>query len=143
MTHKTQPEADHPLSFSELMSLSLAFNGRIDALWQRVLYTHAAIVGVMVFFATTEHEYFIPRILVFFFYTLNMGITIGAFSESYAGLRAVLGDLKSRSQRETRSQTEKWVLAHAHEHRVLRLLIGLGVVWLVLGYLLFYPYIGA
>lgn len=129
------------LGFSELMNLSLAFNSRVDALWQRVLYAHAAIVGVMAFFASAEDIFAVPRLLVFFFYTLNIGLTIAAFRESYSGLDATLADLKAypRSRKSLNIQT--WVLERSYHRHARRRVLALAFVWLVLGYLLVYPVI--
>lgn len=128
-----------PMSFAELMMLSLAFNGRVDTLWQRVLYTHAAIVGVMVFFATTEHAYMTSRILVFFFYTLNLAITMSALLESYTGLKAALEDLKAMSGSSDQSNMQVWVMARSYHRHAARRIAALAIVWAVLAYLLFSP----
>lgn len=127
------------LSFSELMNLALAFNSRIDTLWQRVLYTHAAIVGVMVFFATAHDMLAVPRVLVFLFYTFNTGITLAAFAECYSGLRAALDDLKAFPQSESSTNIQSWVMNRSYHRHALRRVLTLGAVWLVLGYLLVYP----
>ena len=127
------------LSFTDLMSLSLAFNSRLDTLWQRVLYTHAAIVGVMVFFGTTQDLLPLPRLLVFFFYTFNIGVTIAAFSECYSGLRAVLDDLKSFPESDNGTNTQIWVMERSYNRHAMRRVLSLGAVWFVLGYLLVYP----
>lgn len=133
---------DEPIiGFNELINLSLSFNGRIDALWQRVLYTHAAIVGVMVFFATAEQLLALPRILVFIFYTFNIGITLAAFSECYSGLRAVLDDLKSFPKSNNSTHIQSWVTERSYHRHAMRRVILLGLIWLVLGYLLVYPVI--
>lgn len=140
MDKANEEKADAPaLGFAELMNLSLSFNARVDTLWQRVLYTHAAIVGVMVFFATADYPFVLPRILVFFFYTLNIGITIAAFNESYSGLRAALEDLKKFPACEANQHIKTWVLGRNYHRHTQRRVLALGVVWLVLGYLLVYP----
>ena len=70
------------LTHADLISLMMQLNGRIDTLWQRVIYAHAAIVGVMVFFATSEEAFVVPRLLVLFFYTMNTLITFAAFNKA-------------------------------------------------------------
>ena len=136
------PQIESHLSYNELIGLALSFNARVDTLWQRTLYAHAAIVGVMVFFATADDPFLVPRLLVLFFYTLNLGITVAAFFESYSGLRAVTEDLKQFPEAKSTSNTQAWVFSqsyHMHAHRRLWLL---GVVWLVLVYLLLFPMLG-
>ena len=127
------------LSFAELMTLALAFNARLDTLWQRVLYTHAAIVGVMVFFASTSDPYAVPRVLVFFFYTLNIAVTMTAFLESYSGLAATLEDLKTFPSQAKDTHVQAWVLDRSYHRHAMRRVVALGLVWAVLGYLLVYP----
>lgn len=129
------------LSFSELMNLALAFHARIDTLWQRVLYSHAAIVGVMVFFATAQDLLALPRVLVFLFYTFNIWITLVAFAECYSGLRAVLDDLKVFPQSDASTNIQSWVIQRTYHRHALRRILLLGAVWLVLGYLLVFPVI--
>jgi hypothetical protein len=127
------------MKFSELVNLSLAFHNRVDTLWQRVLYTHAGIVGVMIFFATSQEEFIIPRILVFFFYSLNAGITVFAFQESYAGLRATLADLKSFPGSKGSLQTQAWINSRNYHQHAPRRVFSLGLVWLAVSYLILYP----
>ncbi len=105
MTTANATDADDTtrMKFSELITLSLQLNGRLDLLWQRVLYSHAAIIGVMVFFGSSELLYAVPRILVFSFYTANTIITIYAFSETLLGLRAVIEDLRAMQDGEAQT----------------------------------------
>lgn len=131
---------DALLSYNELINLSLAFNARVDGLWQRMLYTHAAIVGVMVFFATTDDPFSAARLLVFFFYTLNIAITVAAFRESYSGLDAALRDLKAFRNSERNAHIQTWVLEQSYHRHARRRVLALGAVWMVIGYLLVYPF---
>ena len=114
---------------------------RVDTLWQRVLYSHAAIVGVMVFFATSSEPYLVTRGLVLFFYTLNTGITLAGFHETYSGLKAVSDDLKSFPRQAAISSLQTWVETQSYHRHALRRVFLLAVVWLVIGYLLLYPII--
>lgn len=139
----SQDEVDAPpenlMSFTELLNLALAFNARVDSLWQRMIYTHAAIVGVMVFFASSFEPFFLPRLLVYFFYSINIGITVSAFNESYSGLDAALHDLKRFPKSKQSGHIQSWVLEQSYHHHARRRVYMLGVVWLVIGYLLLYP----
>ncbi|MFK7837858.1 MAG: hypothetical protein AB8B60_16735 [Sulfitobacter sp.] len=141
-TATAKPEADDDpsqMSFHELISLSLQFNGRLDTLWQRVLYSHAAIVGVMVFFGTSDSPFVIARILVFAFYSANVIITLFAFSETLNGLKATIADLQEMQAGVAKTNIQKWVLKRNYErHAFVRLAI-LGTTWLLLAYLLIIP----
>lgn len=133
-----ETDEDH-VSFSDLMGLVLTFNSRLDALWQRVLYAHAAIVGVMVFFGTSDHMFAVPRMLVFFFYTLNTMITVFAFLETYSGLRATIADLKNYPKSASSGNLQNWILNRHYSSHATRRVCALITIWLVLGYLLIYP----
>ena len=132
-----QPEP--PLSFQELINLSLQLNTRLDALWLRVLYSHAAIVGVMVFFANSANPFLIPRFLVFGFYSVNTVITIVAFREVYRGLRAAVSDLREMSEHNQKTHVQNWVFSRDYDnHSTFRVFV-LVITWAILGYILIYP----
>lgn len=127
------------LSFLELINLSLQLNSRLDTLWQRVLYSHAAIVGVMVFFGNSANPYLIPRYLVFGFYTVNTVITVVAFRETYRGLRATISDLRAFQEHEPETQIQEWVLSRNYNQHAMFRNVVLALTWSILGYLLIYP----
>jgi hypothetical protein len=136
---KDKPEDPAHMGFSDLISLCLQLNGRLDQLWQRVLYAHAAIVGVMVFFASTENLYAIPRLLVFAFYTANTLITVFAFTETLMGLKAVVADLKVLQGGSGKTAVQAWVFARNYDrHAAIRMAI-LAITWALLAYLLIVP----
>lgn len=138
MNEKLSPNQSH-LSFAELMGLILSFHGRLDTLWQRMLYTHAALVGVMVFFASTQNPFVVPRLLVFFFYSLNTAITVVAFSETYSGLKAVVADLHKFDASERTGNLQQWITDRSYTRHAGRRVFALLVVWAVLAYLLVFP----
>lgn len=130
-----KPESS--LSISELLSLCMQLNSRIDTLWQRVIYSHAAMVGVMVFFATTEHVFAVPRLLVIFFYTLNTLVTYAAFDEAFRGLRAAVQDLRALDN--VHGHVYNWIETRNFDLHARRRAVILGVLWLIIAYLLMYP----
>ena len=139
--HKNAAPDETRLSFAELITLSLKFNDRLDQLWQRVLYSHAAIVGVMVFFGTSDQVFAVSRVLVFGFYTANMIITMFAFHEALSGMRAVMDDLQAMQRKAKKTHLQGWILTRNYNrHSAVRLMI-LGITWLLLGYLLVLPLI--
>jgi len=137
---KSDPEKPNaPMTFQELITLCLQLNNRLDTLWLRVLYSHAAIVGVMVFFANSANPFVIPRLLVFGFYSVNTGITIVAFREVYRGLRAAIADLSGLSKTVPKTHVQIWVLSRDYDrHSIFRVLV-LAVTWVILGYILIFP----
>ena len=129
--------SDNSAQTKAIFDLCMALHGRLDTLWQRLLYAHAAIVGVMVFFSNQSDPYLVPRILVFLFYSVNLAISINAMRESYRGLQAALSDLRKLAPMDPPSAFEQWLLSldyNAHPRRRLALF---GIIWLTIGYLLF------
>ena len=131
---------DRPQSFHELIGLTMQLNGRIDTLWQRVVYSHAAIVGVMVFFASSPDPFVIARSLVILFYTMNSIVTYVAFRDTYKGLCAAVEDLRASGQ--TNSQVFSWIEGHNFRMHALRRAIILAVLWLIITYLILGDLIG-
>jgi len=93
----------------------------------------------MVFFASTQNPFVIPRLLVFFFYTLNTAITVVAFSETYSGLKAVVADLHKFEASDRTSNLQQWVTNRNYTRHAGRRVFALVVVWAVLAYLLVFP----
>ncbi len=133
----SEPRLDTQTIFNMCMSL----HGRLDTLWQRLLYAHAAIVGVMVFFSTTPETFFISRVLVFLFYTVNLLISVVAMIESYRGLQAGLTDIRAREREGEPSHFENWLTSLDYSAHPRRRIMLFGLVWLLIGYLLFARFI--
>lgn len=120
-----------------IFDMCMTLHGRLDTLWQRLLYTHAAIVGVMVFFFSQADPHLVPRALVFVFYTVNLMISVNAMLESYRGLQAGLNDLKAMEATGSSSHFEQWLTTLDYAAHPVRRIVLFGVIWLTLGYLLF------
>ncbi|MCB1339715.1 MAG: hypothetical protein KDK24_01350 [Pseudooceanicola sp.] len=131
------PPAPETLEFSDLLDLSVKLNSRIDTLWQRVIYAHAAMVGVLVFFASAEHPFTIPRLLVVFFYSMNSAVTWVAFREAYSGLKAVAADLAVAADQ--KSAVYAWARSQRYDMHALRRLVMLAVMWVIISYLILAP----
>lgn len=138
-TQPTPPQKIQPLSFSELLSLAMQLNARIDMLWQRVIYSHAAMVGVMVFFSSSDHVFVVPRLLVVFFYTMNALVTFLAFRDAYRGLRAAVADLAAFPN--ASGHVYSWVNAQNFDLHALRRAAILTVLWIIIAYLILSPLI--
>lgn len=133
------PASDPPpaLGFPDLVDLSLKLNGRIDTLWQRVIYAHGVMVGVLVFFASAEFPFAIPRLLVVFFYTMNSIVTYVAFRDAYGGLRAVVKDLAQVA--DPKSHVYVWAKAQNYDMHAMRRAAILIVAWAIISYLILAP----
>ena len=131
-----QPE----LSFSELVSCMNQLGGRVDLLWQRVIYAHAALAAVMTFFASNPGEYLVPRLAVLFVYTANSVVSYQSFDEAYRGLDAAAADVKRLSgTAEISSDVLKWAVGRSYRRHRLRRGAILALAWVVVAYLLFHP----
>lgn len=125
----------------EIFHVCMVLHGRIDSLWERLIYTHAAMVGVMVFFASQADPYTVTRVVVFVFYTVNIAFTVAAMNESYRGLQAGLEDLKALPRKDGLGHMEAWLVSLDYAAHPRRRLALVAFVWAVLGYLLFHPYV--
>lgn len=125
-----------PMSFSELMMLTLKFHDRLDTLWQRVIYTHAALVGVMVFFASSHEAFVLQRGLVFFLYSVSALITFVSIRDTYLGYRSALQDLGGRTEGDTTSNVQDWIKTRNVGNQTRLYGAVFVVIWALLGYIL-------
>ncbi len=131
-----QDSSDQSMSFSELMMLTLKFNDRLDYLWQRVIYTHAALVGVMVFFGRAAEPFILQRGLVFFLYTCSALITYVSIRDTYRGYRCALEDLAALKEHDETSNVQGWIKSQNITNQPRRYGVVFLIIWAVLGYLL-------
>ena len=134
-----------PQETRELFHVCMVLQGRIDSIWERLVYTHAAVATVMAFLSenfTPSESYLVTRFVVFSFYTVNLAIAMAAMWESYRGLQAGLADLKSAHAGEELSNMDRWMLKLDYRTHPWRRVVLLISVWLVVGYLLFEPVCG-
>ena len=87
-----KPAVSH-LSYAEMIGVYHQQISRVETVWFRIMYLHAAIVGALVFFHDASAYFLLPRAIVFAFYTANLLIFHVALMEGYAGLRMVHEDL--------------------------------------------------
>ena len=122
------------LGYAELVTFFHHQLGRVETTWFRVMYLHAAIVGVLIFFHQSDYPFVVARVVVFGFYTVNMLIFHVALRESYRGLNAVQADL--RRFPETDGAVDAWFRSHGHDRkRVVRVLI-MVASWALVAFLL-------
>lgn len=130
------------LELKDLLTLAMQLNLRIDTLWHRVVYAHAIMVGVLVFFADPDNAYpfLIPRLLVMFFYSMNTVITFVAFNEAFQGLHAVVADVRAMGG--TDGQVRRWLQTRNFAWHLKRRAAILIVLWGMIAYLVLYPVFG-
>lgn len=95
------------------------------------------MVGVLIFFASAEYPFSVPRLLVVFFYTMNALVTYVAFREAYAGLRAVSADLAEVADQTSR--VYQWARGQRYELHAIRRAGIMIVLWLIVSYLILAP----
>lgn len=103
------------LGYSELVTFFHHQVGRVETTWFRVMYLHAAIVGVLIFFHQSDYPFVIARVVVFGFYTVNMLIFHFALRESYGGLHAVHADLMRFPP--TDGAVDRWFRSHRYDRK--------------------------
>ena len=143
MPKNEETDAGRPpaMSFSDLMALTLKFNDRLDTLWQRVIYTHAALVGVMVFFARSQELFVVQRLLVFFLYTVSSLITYVSIRDTLRGYHSALQDLAELEREDAASNVQDWIRMKDVGNQTQRYGMVLACAWAVLGYILLGPLI--
>ena len=124
------------MKLSETISLVMALRTKADNDWYRVIYLHAALIGVMVFFAGQKSDFVVARLVVFAFYTFNVAVSFGALRDSHDGLGHATADLRSFPPHQGGAGVQGWLGARDYG-RALRLqLLVLGAAWLLVAYLL-------
>ena len=129
----------------ELFHACMVLQGRADAIWERLIYAHAAVATVMAFLVengSVEQPYIVTRTLVFSFYTVNLIFQMVAMWESYLGLQAGLSDLRDAHEDDDLSHLDLWMLRLNYRRHPWRRIVLLGLVWLMVGYLMFDPVCG-
>jgi len=120
-----------------MLSLMMQLNSRIDTLWHRIIYSHGVMVGVLVFFASAQHAFAVPRLLVMLVYTLNSVVTYIAFQEAYSGLRAVVQDMRALDP--AAGQVHAWATDPGFERHTMRRALILAALWVIIAYLILFP----
>ncbi|MEX0283146.1 MAG: hypothetical protein AB3N23_00895 [Paracoccaceae bacterium] len=115
----------------------MSLNSRLDTIWQRLIYAHAAIIGVMVFFSTADDAYLVPRVLVFLVYTVNLMVSLVSMREAYQGLQAGLADIRARDRTEGLTHMETWLISLDYSGHQRRRNVVFVLVWVMIAYLLF------
>lgn len=129
------------LTYAELVSFFQLQMGRVEMTWFRVMYLHAAIVGVLAFFAEAQQYYMFQRGLAFAFYTVNLIIFHVSLQEGYQALKSAHRDLLRFPQGE--GDVERWFRGLRYGYKTPVRISVMVITWLLIGGLLFFrPFFG-
>ena len=123
------------MSYSEMIGFYNQQIARVELAWFRIMYLHAAIVGVLVFFGEAEDFLFLQRAIVFAFFTVNLVIFRVALSEGYSGLKEAQRDLKRFP--ESDGHVDHWFRARTNIYSPGVRTAIMMVTWAIIGFLLF------
>lgn len=135
-TADSKPKVSH-LTFSELTSVTMQLFGRLEVIWQRVVYIHAAMIGVMVFFSQAETGYTLARGVVYAFYSVNLLIAYFNLREIYAGLENARTDLAKFPPCDRDGAFAPWLMARNYAYKTTLRALVMAVAWALVGGLLF------
>lgn len=108
---------------------------RVEMAWFRIMYLHAALVGVLIFFEQAEEFFVLQRVIVFGFYTVNLVIFFMALKDGYVGLTAAEKDLKLFPA--SNDNVDSWFRSRNTKRKTeLRVLI-MFITWSIVATLLF------
>ena len=123
------------MSYSEMVSFYHMQLGRVEMAWFRIMYLHAAIVGVLVFFGEAEDFLALQRVLVFAFFTVNLLIFQYALTEGYQALENARKDLARFPEND--GHVDRWFRTRNNRYKTpVRNAVVL-ITWLLVGFLLF------
>ncbi len=132
------PKVSH-MSVAELVNLSQQLRGKSEAEWQRVINLHAALIGVMIFFAGQPETYATARLLVFGFYTFNLVSSYLSHRETFDGLSRVNQDLLAFGTPVAGGASFAWITSRNYRPQIWGRTSLLVLVWLLVGYLMIAP----
>ncbi|MEO8242388.1 MAG: hypothetical protein ABI832_08740 [bacterium] len=124
------------VKLSETLGLVMALRSRADNDWYRVIYLHAALIAVMVFFAGQKPDFLVARLVVFAFYSFNVLVSFGTLRETHQGLAYATADLRSFPLHQGGAAVQGWLGARDYAGELRWQLTVLGAVWLLVAYLL-------
>ena len=129
----------------ELFHVYMVLQGRIDPIWERLVYTHAAIATVMAFLSenfTPNETYLVTRLVVFSFYTSTWPSPWPPCGKAVGACRPGCRTSRPAHAGEELSHIDRWMLKLDYRTHPWRRVVLLISVWLVLGYLLLQPVTG-
>jgi hypothetical protein len=136
-----EPATVSHLKFGEAIGVLMQLRAKVEAEWHRIVYIHAALIGVMIFFAGQANPFVTARLVVFTIYSFNVEVVWFSLFEAYDGMRRVTQDLLLFPKPERGGHTVVWLRGRTYRHDAWTRAGLLGVVWAVVGYLMILPLI--
>ena len=129
------------MRFDGLLRLSHDIRARVEAEWQRLINANAALIAVMVFFASRPEPFMAARIIVFAFYSATVLTSVVNLSQSYRGLRLLTYEMTRFPHPTASAAVLKWLTrCDFRAESWLRLSLPL-LVWILVAYLMILPLI--
>lgn len=138
-TETREPDRVSNMTYAELVQFYHTQLGRVEMTWFRIMYLHAAMVGVLVFFGQAMDFLVVQRAIVFAFYTVNLLIFFHALREGQIAMRNAHRDLVQFA--DTEGAVDQWFRTHDSAYRIYLRALALGMAWLLVLFLLFYSVI--
>lgn len=123
------------MSYSEMVGFFQQQLARVELAWFRIMYLHAAIVGVLVFFGEAQDFLFLQRAIVFAFFSVNLVIFHVALSEGYQGLNEAQKDLERFPEND--GHVDRWFRSRRNTSKTGVRTAIIVLTWSLVGFLLF------
>jgi hypothetical protein len=120
----------------ELVHVALQLRGRADGEWQRAVNLHAALIAVMIFFASQADPFLTARLIVFAFYSYNVAMVMRSLTDACAGLDRVTADLRLLPPPAQGGAVLGWLTARRFAREGFAQCVLLAVVWAVVAWLM-------
>jgi hypothetical protein len=137
----TEPVLVSHLKFGEAIGVLMQLRAKVEAEWHRIVYIHAALIGVMIFFAGQQNPHVAGRLVVFAFYTLNVLAFYRSLRDAYDGLRLVTADIAQFPPPANGGNITAWLASRSYRHDAAYRAALLAGVWGVVFYLMILPLI--
>ncbi|MFZ1726954.1 MAG: hypothetical protein WBO29_10535 [Albidovulum sp.] len=129
------------MRFDDLLRLTHDVRARVESEWQRLINANAALIAVMVFFASRQEPFMAARIIVFAFYSATVLTSVINLSQSYRGLRLLMHEMTHFPKPTVSAAVLKWLIRNDYRAESwLRLSLPV-LVWILVAYLMILPLI--
>ena len=129
------------MRFEDLLRLAHDVRARVEAEWQRLINANAALIAVMVFFASRQEPFIAARLIVFAFYSATVLTSVVNLSQSYRGLRLLTHEMTHFPNPTVSGAVLNWLVRIDYRAESwLRLSLPV-LVWILVAYLMILPLI--
>ncbi len=129
------------MCFEDLLKLTHEVRAQVESEWQRLINSNAALIAVMVFFASRPEPFVAARLVVFAFYTGTVLTSIINLTQAYRGLRILTFEITQCPNPSVSEAVLKWLTRSDYRAESwLRLSLPV-VVWILVAYLMILPLI--